>query len=318
MITADAALNWRVDVHHHVVPPQYADNSMPIRIPDTETQLRTMDGWKIRTAITSLTPRVVLQNLHRLREVARTCNEFQARMVEEYPSRFGSFALLPMPDVDGALEELTYALDVLHLDGVGLFSSVNDRYLGDPWFDPVFDELNRRKAVIFIHPTHCEAPEHTRLHAPPFVVEYVFDTTRAVVNLVFTGTLKRCPDIRLIIAHGGGTVPFLAQRISMLEGHRHAKCVTDVIPTLRALYYEIASTTAGYSLRCLQELVDPTHILWGSDLPFVYGDRLQAELDHWETYDGFDTAARAAVEQQNALRLFPRFASTASEIHSQA
>jgi 6-methylsalicylate decarboxylase len=182
----------------------------------------------------------------------------------------------------------------------------------------VFDELNRRKAVIFIHPTHCEAPEHTRLHAPPFVVEYVFDTTRAVVNLVFTGTLKRCPDIRLIIAHGGGTVPFLAQRISMLEGHRHAKCVTDVIPTLRALYYEIASTTAGYSLRCLQELVDPTHILWGSDLPFVHGDRLQAELDHWEAYDGFAAATRAAVEQQNALRLFPRFASAASEIHSQA
>jgi 6-methylsalicylate decarboxylase len=317
MIIADAAPNWRVDVHHHVVPPEYQDSSMPIKIPGTEAQLRSMDTWKIRSAITSLTPRVVLTNLHRLREVARTCNEFQARMVQEYPSRFGSFALLPLPDVDGALEELTYALDVLHLDGVGLFSSVNDRYLGDPWFDPVFDELNRRKAVIFIHPTHCEAPEHTRLHAPPFVVEYVFDTTRAVVNLVFTGTLKRCPDNRFIVAHGGGTVPFLAQRISMLEGHWHAKCVTDVIPTLRALYYEIASTTVGYSLRCLQELVDPTHILWGSDLPFVHGDRLQEQVDHWEAYDGFAAAARAAVEQQNALRLFPRFASTASEIHSQ-
>jgi 6-methylsalicylate decarboxylase len=305
--------NWRIDVHHHVVPPQYADNSMPIKIPDTETQLQTMDNWRIRTAITSLTPRVILKNLHRLREVARTCNEFQARMALEHPSRFGSFALLPLPDVDAALEELTYALDILHLDGVGLFSSVNDRYLGDPSFDPVFDELNRRKAVVFIHPTHCEAPPETNLGAPPFVVEYVFDTTRAIVNLIFTGTLKRCPDVRLIVAHGGGTVPFLAQRISMLEGHRHAKGVTDVIPTLKSLYYEIASTTSGYALRSLQELADPTHILWGSDLPFVYGERLQEEVDYWEEYDGFDAGDRMAVEQLNALQLFSRFAKSGNE-----
>ena len=302
--------NWRVDVHHHVVPPQYADGWMPIKLPDTETQLQSMDSWRIRTAITSLTPRVVLKNLHRLRQVARTCNEFQARMVLEHPSRFGSFALLPLPDVDGALEEITYALDILHLDGVGLFSSIDNHYLGDPLFDPLFDELNQRKAVVFIHPSHCEAPEQTQLHAPPFVVEYVFDTTRAIVNLIFTGTLSRCPDIRFIVAHGGGAVPFLAQRISMLEGHRGAKGVTDVIPTLRSLYYETASTTAGYALRSLQELVEPTHILWGSDLPFVYGQRLQAEVDHWEAYDGFDADERSDIEENNALRLFPRFART--------
>jgi predicted TIM-barrel fold metal-dependent hydrolase len=302
--------NWRIDVHHHVVPPQFADESMPIKLPDTETQLKSMDSWQIRTAITSLTPRVVLKNLHRLRQVARACNEFQARMVLENPSRFGSFALLPLPDVDGALEEITYALDILHLDGVGLFSSVDNRYLGDPLFDPVFDELNERRAVVFIHPTHCEAPEPTQLRAPPFVVEYVFDTTRAVVNLIFTGTLSRCPDIRFIVAHGGGAVPFLAQRISMLDGHRGAKGVTDVIPALQSLYYETASTTAGTALRSLQELVDPTHILWGSDLPFVYGQRLQTEVDHWEAYDGFDGAARMAIEEENAVRLFPRFAGT--------
>jgi 6-methylsalicylate decarboxylase len=304
----DSKKNWRIDVHHHVVPPQYADDSMPIKLPDTEAQLRSMDDWHIRTAITSLTPRVILKNMHRLREVARTCNEFQARMALEHLSRFGSFALLPLPDVDGALEEITYALDILHLDGVGLFSSVNNRYLGDPLFDPVFDELNRRQAAVFIHPTHCEATTETHLGAPPFVVEYVFDTTRAIVNLIFTGTLKRYPDIRLIVAHGGGAVPFLAQRISMLEGHRKAPEVANVIPTLRALYYEIASTTTGYALRSLQELVDPKHILWGSDLPFVYGERLQEEVDHWEVYNGFNADERMAVERRNALRLFPRFA----------
>jgi predicted TIM-barrel fold metal-dependent hydrolase len=313
-MSQNRAGNWRIDVHHHVAPPQYADDSMPIKLPHTEAQLHSMDNWHIRTAITSLTPRVILNNMHRLGEVARICNEFQARMVLEHPARFGSFALLPLPDVDGALEELTYALDILHLDGVGLFSSVNDRYLGDPLFDPVFDELDRRKAIVFIHPTHCEAPPEKRLGAPPFVVEYVFDTTRAIVNLVFTGTLERCPDIRFIVAHGGGTVPVLAQRIATLEGHRAAKGVTGVIPALQSLYYETASTTAPYALRCLQELVAPTQILWGSDLPFVYGERLRMEVEHWEAYDGFDDAARSAVEQGNALRLFPRFAQAAGEL----
>lgn len=306
--------NWRIDVHHHVVPPEFADESMPIKPPDAEAQLRSMDDWHIQTAITSLTPRVLLKNLHQLGQVARACNEFQAQRVQDNLARLGAFALLPLPDVDGALKEITYALDVLRLDGVGLFSSVTERYLGDPLFDPVFDELNRRKAVVFIHPTHCEAPEHTGLRAPPFVVEYVFDTTRAVVNLVYTGTLKRYPDIRFIVAHGGGTVPFLAQRIAMMEGHRGAKSVTGVMPALRSLYYEIASTTAAYSLRSLQEFADPANILWGSDLPFVYGRRLREEVEHWEAYDGFDAGARRDVEQQNALRLFPRFAPAFNEL----
>ena len=309
--------SWRIDLHHHVVPPEFADDSMPIKLPDAQEQLRSMERWHIRAAITSLTPRVLLKNLHRLREVARACNEFQAQRVRDNRARFGAFALLPLPDVDGALEEISYALDVLRLDGVGLFSSVNDHYLGDSRFDPVFDELNRRGAVVFIHPTHCEAPEHARLHAPPFVVEYVMDTTRAIVNLIYSGTLKRCPNIRLVVAHGGGAVPFLAQRIAMMEGHRGAKGVTEVIPTLRSLYYEIASTTSVFALRSLQALADPAHILWGSDLPFVYGERLQEEVDHWNAYDGVDATARRNVEQMNALRLFPRFAPADGELQAQ-
>jgi 6-methylsalicylate decarboxylase len=307
-MSTDAKQTWRIDVHHHVVPPQYADDSLPIKLPDAEAQLQSMDDWHIQAAITSLTPRVVLKNLSRLREVARRCNEFQARRLENCPSRFGAFALLPLPDVDGALEEISYALDVLHLDGIGLFSSVTERYLGDPLFNSVFAELNRRKCAVFIHPTHCEAPEHTHLPAPPFVVEYVFDTTRAVVNLIHSGTVNRCPEIRFIIAHGGGTVPFLAQRIAMMEGHRRANGVSGVIPSLKSFYYEIASTTSRFALRSLQELVDSNQILWGSDLPFVYGTRLEEEVDHWERYDGFDAPARADIERHNALRLFPRLA----------
>ena len=291
--------NRRIDVPHHVVPPEFMDSV---------AQLESMDTWGIRAAITSLTPRVLLKNLHRLRAVARSCNEFQARRVSDQPERLGAFALLPLPDVDGALEEIAYALDILRLDGVGLFSSVNDYYLGDPRFHTVFDELNRRSAAVFLHPTHCEAPERTRLHAPPFVVEYVFDTTRAIVNLLYSGTLQRCANVRLIVAHGGGAVPFLAQRVAMMEDHRGAKGVTGVMPALRSLFYEIASTTSAPALRSLQELADPARILWGSDLPFVYGNRLREEIEHWEHYDGFDLESREAIEEANAVRLFPRLA----------
>lgn len=298
----------RIDVHHHVVPPEFVDDAMPVKPPDAVQQLEAMDKWGIRAAITSLTPRVLLKNLHRSRAVARSCNEFQARRVSDHQGRLGAFALLPLPDVDGALEEIAYALDVLCLDGVGLFSSVNDHYLGDPRFDPVFDELNRRGTAVFLHPAHCEAPEHTGLRAPPFVVEYVFDTTRAIVNLLYSGTLRRCPNLRLIVAHGGGAVPFLAQRIAMMEGHRGAKNVTGIMPALRNLFYEIASTTSATALRSLQELADPDRILWGSDLPFVYGDRLREEVEHWECYEGFNTVQRRAIEQTNAVQLFPRFA----------
>jgi predicted TIM-barrel fold metal-dependent hydrolase len=306
-VTTEISAPWRIDVHHHVLPPQYVDESVPVKLPDTDAQLRSMDQWKIRTAITSLTPRVILKNLHRLREVARTCNEFQAKCLLEHSARFGAFALLPLPDVDAALDEIVYALDILHLDGVGVFSSVSDHYLGDSRFDPVFEELNRRNAVVFIHPTHCEAPAQTRLGAPPFVVEYVFDTTRAIVNLIHSGTVARCPDIRFIIAHGGGAVPFLAQRIAAMEGHRNALGVANVMPALQSFFYETASTTSATALRSLQELVDPAQILWGSDLPFVHGERLQTEVEDWENYDGFNMAERRAVEELNAVRLFPRF-----------
>lgn len=305
--------NWRIDVHHHVVPPQYVDNSIPVPIPDIDAQLRTMDSWGIRTAITSLTPRVLEANPQRRREIARRCNEFQAKLARDHSSRFGSFALLPLPDVDGALQELAYALDVLRLDGAGLFSSTDGRYLGDPSFDPLFDELNRRRAVVFVHPSHCRAPDDAHLSAPEYVVEYVFDTTRAIVNLLYTGTLKRCPDIRLVVAHGGGAVPFLAHRISTLETHPRGGGVSNVIPALRSLYYDTTCATSACALRSLQELVDTTHILWGSDLPFFSGKRLQAEVDHWEAYDGFDAASRSAVERLNALRLFPRLAPAGGE-----
>ncbi len=304
--TGTPADRRRIDVHHHVLPPQFVPNTpMPVRVPDTPAQLRAMDDFGIEAAVTSLTPRVLMGYPERPREVARACNEFQAGLVRAHPSRFGAFALLPLPDVDGALAEVAYALDELRLDGIGLFSSTAGRYLGDPLYEPLFEELNRRGAVVFVHPAHCEAPDELNLNAPDSIVEYVFDTTRAIVNLLYTGAARRYPRIRLIFSHGGGTVPFLTRRIAGLE---HSARVPDVIGTLRSFYYDVASAMAPFALRSLQELADPTHILWGSDMPFVSGARLRPEVDEWEAYDGLDAAGRAAVERDNALRLFPRLA----------
>jgi predicted TIM-barrel fold metal-dependent hydrolase len=308
--TISTAARRRIDVHHHVVPPQFvATTPMPVKVPDTDSQLQSMDDFGIQAAITSLTPRVFLNHPTRRREVARECNEFQAGLVRDHPARFGAFAVLPLPDVDDALAEVAYALDTLHLDGIGLFSSCEGRYLGDPLYDPLFEELNRRKALVFVHPSHCKAPDELNLHAPDSVVEYIFDSTRAIVNLLYTGVPRRCPDVRIIFSHGGGTVPYLTRRIAGLE---RSSNVPDVIGTLRTFYYDVASAMAPFSLRSLQELADPTHILWGSDLPFVHGEHLRAEVDEWEAYDGFNAAGRAAVELHNALRLFPRLAATSA------
>jgi len=308
--TGDATGRGRIDVHQHVLPPQFVDSTpMPMQVPDTETHLRALDELGVRTAITSLTPRVFLQNASRRREVARACNEFQAGMVRDHPDRFGAFAVLPLPDVDGALAEVAYALDELRMDGVGLFSSQEGRYLGEPLYDPLFEELNRRKTVVFVHPAHCNAPPELNLRAPGATIEYIFDTTRAIVNMIYNGTLRRYPDLRMIFSHGGGTVPYLTFRISRMEAGGH---VENVVGTLQSLYYDLATAMVPYVLRSLQELVDPSHILWGSDYPFAAVAHLNEEVELWEAYDGLDAAGRAAVEHGNALRLFPRLAATSN------
>jgi 6-methylsalicylate decarboxylase len=302
---AGGASAWRIDIHHHVLPPVYlATTPMPVTPPEVGQQLETMDALQIRVAITSLTPRVLDAHPDQLATVARTCNEFQAERVRDHPDRFGAFALLPLPEVGASLQEIAYALDVLHLDGVGLFSSTQGQYLGDPRLEPIFEELQRRRATVFVHPSHCGAPAEWKLRVPDATLEYVFDTTRAIVNMAYSGTFKRCPNAPMIFAHGGGTLPFLVPRIT--AGARSQ--VPDMVDTFRSLYFDVASAMGRQPLRALQELADPTHILWGSDLPFVSAERVAEEIDYWNAYDGLDESERMEIEQNNPLRLFPRFA----------
>jgi predicted TIM-barrel fold metal-dependent hydrolase len=300
----------RIDVHHHILPMEYISSLARISINksagvafpqwDIEKSLALMDRKSIMAAIVSISaPGIYFGNRNFARELARSCNEFSARLIQEYPERFGAFAVLPLPDIEASLLELEYALDTLNLDGVGLLSSIDGQYLGNPETDYLLSELNRRKAVVFVHPN--APPDHMlpKTNIPPAIMEFVFDTTRAVANLIITRTIRRYPDIRFIFPHAGGTIPFLAGRISMGE--------QKVIQYLKTLYYDIALSATPYALRSLQELAEPSHILFGSDFPFLPEPLITSMIEGLENYKGFSDEMRYSIEQKNALALFPRF-----------
>jgi predicted TIM-barrel fold metal-dependent hydrolase len=308
---------YRIDVHHHILPSEYvsalvssgitASGGRALPVWDVQSTLALMDRHSIATAITSIAePGIYFGDRLFARDLARRCNEYSAQLVHAYPQRFGAFAILPLPDVDAALRELEYALDTLTLDGVVLLSSVDGRYPGDPMFDALFTELNRRKAVVFLHPTVPAINSELKLDLPPFLIEFVFDTTRAVTNLMYSGALERCPDIRFILAHAGGTVPYLAYRIAMgqimLPG-----APQGVMTYLKQFYYDTALSANPYALRSLTELVDATHILFGSDYPFAPEILTGFTVQGIQNYKGFDEQARKAIERESAITLFPRF-----------
>ena len=308
---------FRIDVHHHILPPDYisalahagitSSGGRPIPEWDLQSTLALMDRHAIATAITSISePGIFFGDEAFARDLARRCNEFSAQLIQEYPQRFGAFAILPLPDIDASLRELEYALDTLKLDGVVLLSSVDGRYPGNPLFDELFTELNKRKAVIFLHPTVPAINRELKLDLPPFLIEFVFDTTRAVTNLLYSGTLERCPDIRFIVAHAGGTVPFLAYRISM--GQIMLSGVPQgALTYLKQLHYDTALSANPNALGSLQALVDTSHIHFGSDYPFAPELALFLAIQDIQNFNGFDEQARKAIERESALALFPRF-----------
>jgi predicted TIM-barrel fold metal-dependent hydrolase len=313
----------RIDIHHHIVPPEYVQaladrgitetGGMPFPQWEPDTSLGFMDRHGIEAAFTSIScPGVYFGDAAFARDLARRCNETSARLTSDHPGRFGAFAVLPLPDVEASLLELEYALDKLKLDGVTLLASVDDRYLGDPAFDELFAELNRRKTVVFVHPAVPPGSDALKLTLPPSIVEFPIDTTRAIVNLLYSGTFERCPDVSFIFPHGGGTVPYLTWRIALgewLPGMQE-RVPQGVVAYLKRLYYDTALSTTGYTLRSLQELVDPSHIVFGSDFPFLPEPAVAANIADLQSYDGLTDHDRGVIERDNALRLFPRLSSS--------
>ena len=309
----------RIDVHHHILPDHWVRAANKFGHVDAggvafpqwspEGAIAMMDRHGIAAAITSIAaPGVHFGDAAAAKALARSCNELSARLIDDHPDRFGAFAVLPMPDVDASLDELDYALGTLKLDGVVVLSSYGDRYLGDPAFDAVFAELNRRKAVVFVHPTVPVSSQSLKLAIPGALIEFVFDTTRAATNLIYSGTMERCPGLSIILSHAGGTVPYLASRIALgsVDPTLRERAPQGAIAYLKRFYYDTAISATPYALNSLLELADPSHILFGSDFPYLPDSMIEASVVGLQGYAGFDAKTRRAVERDSALTLFPR------------
>ena len=307
----------RIDVHHHILPPRYVEEVGDARIgplivsgktPDwTPAQsVEVMDRHGISTAVTSMSaPGLWFGNSQATRDLTRHCNDYAAAMRTDHPGRFGVFAALPLPDIDASLREIEYALDVLKADGFGLVTNYGGIYPGDRSFAAVFDELNRRKAVVFFHPN--DVPCSTCLgEIPAATLEFPFDTTRAVTSLLYSGTLARCPDIRFIFSHAGGTIPFLAERIARLAVRPEFKdkVPNGVLPELKRLYYDTALSANQLAFSALLRLVSTSQILFGTDYPFAPEPTATATVRGLGEL-GFSAGDLRAIECDNALRLMP-------------
>jgi predicted TIM-barrel fold metal-dependent hydrolase len=310
----------RIDVHHHILPPDYVAAVGDARIGPLILAGRTpqwspaqsveaMDRNGIATAVTSISaPGLWFGDPRATRDLARHCNEYAAGIKRDHPGRFGMFACLPLPDVDASLKEIEYSLDVLRADGIGLLTSYGNQYPGDPAFAPVFDELDRRKAVVYFHPTAAPCSQCLG-EIPAATLEFPFDTTRAITSLLYSGTFARCRNIRYIFSHAGGAVPFLAERIARLAVKpEYKKMVPEgVMAELQRLYYDTALSANQFAFRSLLELVPPTHVLFGSDYPFAPEATMTATVRGLSGL-GLSAEALGAIERGNALALLPRLA----------
>lgn len=302
----------RIDTHHHLVPPEYATwlsekgvlaGGLPIPDWDPQSSLALMDCHDIAAAVLSVSmPGVHLGDGSDARAMARHVNEFAAQVVRDYPGRFGFFATLPLPDVDGALEELAFCFDRLGADGVILLANHRGTYLGDPAFDPVFDELQRRRAVVFVHPTTVPGLDPLPGIAP-FIADFLLDTTRAAVNLARSGTLERLPDVPMILAHAGGFLPYAAYRLaaaaSAKEDYLHG------LGLLGSFYFDVALSSTPSALPALLAFAQPGHVTFGTDFPYAPDYAVAGMVGLYDSVD-LDAGVRDSIDHGASASMFPR------------
>jgi 6-methylsalicylate decarboxylase len=308
-----------IDVHHHILPDFFWKETNDAHNPvggiapppwDANLMLSFMDEAGIDVAVTSIsTPGVHVGDDARARSLARRCNELSAKLVQARPNRLGGFAALPLPDVDGALEELAYALDTLKLDGVVLFSNANGVYLGDARFEPVFAELERRRAVVFVHPTASPDPSAHHLGLPDSLIDFTADTTRAVAQMHYSNRFARTPNVKYIFSHAGGTAPYLAGRWGIVDEMNVIPGAEErgpVASTLRRLYWDTALSYGDPILRMLRDVVGLDQVLFGSDFPYIRRDLGVNCVQRLEQTAELTTVDRTRVLSGNAIKLFPR------------
>jgi 6-methylsalicylate decarboxylase len=302
----------RIDVHAHYLPPgtvpranpaqNFVSSPMPRWTP--EFALDFMDRHDIATQMLSLPS-------HLSREEARTINEYGATVGKQYPGRFGLLAALPMDDVEAALSEIAFAFDQLNADGVVMVTNYSGNYLGNARFDPVFAELNKRSATIFIHPINPAGYDCVACGRPGPVIEFTFDTCRSVTDMLYAGSLSRYNDLKFIVSHAGGPLPTLAPRlgtIGTLPWVAHpAELTQEAVRTqLGRLYFDTAISGTAASIGPVLELTTPDHVVFGSDFPPASEPVIDQNIAALGALTCMTEAEKSAINQ-NARRLFRRF-----------
>ncbi|MEU3330175.1 amidohydrolase family protein [Streptomyces albus] len=308
----------RIDVHQHIVPPVWAEtlaaqglDSGGWAIPDwsPRSAIAMMDEQGIATGVLSVTaPGVHLGDDARARDLARAVNEYGAEVVKDFPDRFGHFASIPLPGIDAAVAEAVHALDTLHADGVVLMSNARGRYLGDPGFEPLWAELDCRGANVFIHP--AQPPMDLLPGTPAPLADYVFDTTRSALNLALNGVMHRYPNVRVILSHGGGFLPYAAYRFTGLISTvvDRERTTEDILRDLKRFYFDTALSASPSALPALLAFAEPGHLLYGSDWPFAPREAGSYYNHYLETYPDYAPGQADAIDRKNAEILFPRLA----------
>ncbi len=302
----------RIDIHHHIMPPAYVAESVKRGQPrppqwSVQRSIEDMDKSGIATSVVALMqPGAFYGEVDVDRRLAREANEFAAQMARDFPGRFGSFATLPLMDTEGSLREIDYAFDTLKADGIGLMTSYGTKYLGDPQFAPIWEELNRRKSVIYTHPLSPACCRNPIAGLPPSAIEFATDTSRTAASLLFTGTAARFPDIQWILSHSGGTVPFLWSRFTRQEVDMK-DAAKKVLPNgvqheVRKFFYDTAQGHHDGAIAALTKLIPVSQIMFGTDFPY----RVAGEVVDGLGARTFTAAERMAIDRGNAMRILPK------------
>jgi predicted TIM-barrel fold metal-dependent hydrolase len=304
----------RIDVHHHFFPQFLLEawQKAGVRNPSVvqswrlEATLEQMDRGSVATAILSLPIGLNMPDLNaeQSRHLARLINEYVVEAMKDHPGRFGLFAFMPMPDVEGTLKEIAYALDELKADGIGLNTSYGDKWLGHPDFKPVMDELNRRRAIVYVHPLAPQCCGNLMPNVPASFIEFPQDTNRAVMSLLLSATFTRTRDIRWIFCHAGGAVPLLAGRINSLTKIQktNADLPDGIDFELKRLHYETANAAYAPNMAALLKYVPSSQVLFGTDYPYVSVTENVSDLGKV----GLAADDLKAIESANAMRLIAR------------
>lgn len=303
----------RIDVHHHIAAPEWvtalrkANLSYPL-IDDwtVEKSLEDMDRAGIATAMTSpTTPQASFLGKDDAVAITRASNDYAKKLTLDHPGRFGLFAMLPLPHIEESLREIEYAFDVLKADGVGILTSYGNRWLGDPHFMPIWEELDRRKATVYTHPTSANCCVNLVEGIPDTTVEYGADTTRSIASLIFSGTSQRFENINFIFSHGGGVLTATAERflIQMVRMPPYRDTFTREIveKELKRFFYDTAQIANSVTMAALVKLVPVSQVVFGSDFPYRSAEEHVKGLAAT-----FSANELRLIDRDNALRILPR------------